>query len=141
MGACFTKVFNGCPLKIHCAETWVLPKTRGTDFCLSYYINENTISFKYRLKSFFVSVIQNQNIIVFCWIWFLNHFPIDQYLILGAEEGVYILNLNELHEDTLEKVLLAAASVCMTTSWFSVWPNTCFCHKARIIEIHLIFNG
>lgn len=29
MGACFSKVFNGCPLQIHAAVTWVHPVTRG----------------------------------------------------------------------------------------------------------------
>jgi len=63
MGACFSKVFNGCPLKIHCATSWINPDTR------------------------------------------------DQYLIFGAEEGIYTLNLNELHETSMEQVCYFVFSV------------------------------
>lgn len=56
MGACFSKVFNGCPLRILCSASWIHPETR------------------------------------------------DQYLLIGAEEGIFNLNMNELHDAVIAPV-------------------------------------
>ncbi|XP_055926382.1 mitogen-activated protein kinase kinase kinase kinase 5-like isoform X1 [Argiope bruennichi] len=56
MGACFSKVFNECPLRIHCTATWVHPETR------------------------------------------------DQHILFGCEEGIYTLNLNELHDACMDQL-------------------------------------
>ncbi|XP_074662772.1 mitogen-activated protein kinase kinase kinase kinase 5-like isoform X4 [Tubulanus polymorphus] len=75
MGACFSKVFNGCPLHINCTASWVHPDSH------------------------------------------------DQHVLLGADEGVYLLNLNEIHENTLELLharrciwLYVVKDVCMSLS-------------------------
>lgn len=56
MGACFSKVFNDCPLHIHCTASWIHPDTR------------------------------------------------DQHLLIGAEEGIFNLNMNELHDAAIEQL-------------------------------------
>lgn len=80
MGACFSKVFDGCPLKITCATSWIHPDTKGTA--------QSGGLVEPRAASPAVILV----------------FPADQYLIFGTEDGIYTLNLNELHEATMEQV-------------------------------------
>jgi hypothetical protein len=56
MGACFSKVFNGCPLHINCTASWINPETR------------------------------------------------DQHIIIGADEGIFNLNMNEIHDATIDQL-------------------------------------
>lgn len=56
MGACFSKVFNGCPLHINCTASWISPETR------------------------------------------------DQHIIIGADEGIFTLNMNEIHDAVIDQI-------------------------------------
>uniref|UniRef100_A0A914X879 Mitogen-activated protein kinase kinase kinase kinase n=1 Tax=Plectus sambesii TaxID=2011161 RepID=A0A914X879_9BILA len=56
MGACFSKIFADCPLRINCTASWIHPETK------------------------------------------------DQLVLVGAEEGIFTLNLNELHEAVMDKI-------------------------------------
>lgn len=75
-------MFDGCPLKINCATSWIHPDTKGRASCSECHAHTHRRTFITELCSVFL----------------------DQYLIFGTEDGIYTLNLNELHEATMEQV-------------------------------------
>ena len=70
MGACFSKIFNSCPLNINCCASWIHSDTR------------------------------------------------DEHLLLGCDEGIYTLNMNELHDACLDQLFPRK------TVWMFVIGNT-----------------
>jgi len=50
----------------------------------------------------------------------------DQHILIGADEGIYTLNLNELHESSMELV-----SLCVYHVFMSMWVGT-VCYKVII---------
>ncbi|XP_040567705.1 mitogen-activated protein kinase kinase kinase kinase 5 isoform X2 [Lepeophtheirus salmonis] len=90
MGACFSKVFNGCPLRINCTASWVHPETN------------------------------------------------NQHILVGAEEGIYTLNLNEIHENAMDLLyprrtvwMFVIKDVLMTQS-----GKTCSLYRHDLLGLH-----
>ncbi|XP_037940801.1 mitogen-activated protein kinase kinase kinase kinase 5 isoform X6 [Teleopsis dalmanni] len=90
MGACFSKIFNCCPLRVHCTASWIHPDTR------------------------------------------------DQHLLIGAEEGIFNLNMNELHDAAIDQLfprrttwLYVIKDVLMSLS-----GKSCQLYRHDLIALH-----
>ncbi|KRX90690.1 Mitogen-activated protein kinase kinase kinase kinase 5 [Trichinella pseudospiralis] len=82
MGACFSKIFNQCPLNIQCAASWIHSETK------------------------------------------------EQHILIGASEGIYSLNLNELHEATLRRVCFRPCS------WMYVYKDTLMAIQGKTTHLY-----
>ncbi|KRY13519.1 Mitogen-activated protein kinase kinase kinase kinase 5, partial [Trichinella patagoniensis] len=82
MGACFSKIFNQCPLNIQCSASWIHSETK------------------------------------------------EQHILIGASEGIYSLNLNELHEATLRRVCFRPCS------WMYVYKDTLMAIQGRTTHLY-----
>ncbi|KAF3847402.1 hypothetical protein F7725_020430 [Dissostichus mawsoni] len=77
----FKKIFHGCPLRINCSTTWESTAAKGGILSLMNQSKPSVLSSDLTC----VSSVP----------------PSDQHLILGAEEGIYTLNLSST-EGTME---------------------------------------
>lgn len=82
MGACFSKVFNGCPLHIYCSASWIHPETR------------------------------------------------DQHILIGAEEGIFNLNMNEIHDAVIDQVFPRR------TTWLYVIKDVLMSLSGKTLQLY-----
>lgn len=91
MGACFTLVFEGCPLTINSTASWINPANNGKSQ---------------------TNVATRQTICQNCE--YFTFFTKGQILLFGSTEGIYFLSLRDLADRSLELVSLICPSSPLT---------------------------
>ena len=61
---------------------------------------------------------------------------LDQHILIGADEGIYTLNLNELHESTMELVSsFQTISLYLWTEAHITSTYDIYSHKTRTADV------
>ena len=101
MGACFSKVFNECPLIVYSSTSWVHPETRGKISVYSVLCISGNIVSSDLLKwilLYYMLIAVGRKLLLSC------DLPTDQYIIFACEEGIYTFNLTQIHEGVMDQV-------------------------------------